>query len=744
MELGELPEGWSKATVGEVATLFRGVTYSKDQASNTPQIGMKPILRGNNINGELNFDDLVYVPEALIAPEQLISAGDIIFAMSSGSKHLVGKSAKARISFDGGFGAFCGLLRATEAINKDFLHYVFQGSDFRRAISEVSKGSNINNLKREHILDFEFSCPPLAEQHRIVAKVEELFSELDQGVASLKAAREQLKVYRQSLLKNAFEGKLTAAWRAAHADLLETATALQQRIARERQARYQQQLADWQTAGQPGPKPKPPKPLPPLTPEELAELPELPAGWEWVKLEALISGVDQGWSPKCEGRRVDENEWAVIKTTAIQHGRFDELENKVLPPGLEPRTQHELKPGDILVTRAGPRVRVGVCCLVRSVKPKLMNCDKAYRIRALPSLSSPEFLEAVLNSPRVLDVLERIKSGINDSGVNLNQGAFLELAIPFCGLSEQQAVVQELESKLSEADQLDQTLATALQQSDALRQSILKKAFHGQLVKQDKNDEPATALLERIRAAKSGQSKGKPRRIAPDQPEILELTASPGQVIPFPVPLPGIAAKDLQAGIVAMAYRLHEPHPEKLQHFGHVKAEKICHLVEAHLGLDLERQPVKEAAGPNDHPHLKKVEHRARMVNWFDVSRLDSGKYVFHPKSGFDRLLAKTRLALGPRLDEVERLLELMLPMTMRQAEILATVYAAWNNLLLLGKSPNDEEIVTEARENWHESKLKIEREKFFRALEWMREKGLVPVGQGRFVAERPIRGNTG
>ena len=239
-----------------------------------------------------------------------------------------------------------------------------------------------------------------------------------------------------------------------------------------------------------------------FTAEELAELPELPAGWGWSRLEALVSGVDQGWSPKCDGRRVDENEWAVIKTTAIQHGRFDEFENKALPPGLEPRTQHELQPGDILVTRAGPRIRVGVCCLVRSVKPKLMNCDKAYRIRALSSLCSAQFLESVLNSPRVLDVLERIKSGINDSGVNLNQGAFLGLAIPFCGLTEQQAVLDELESKLSEADQLDQTLATALQQADALRQSILKKAFHGQLVKQDKNEEPATALLERIRASR--------------------------------------------------------------------------------------------------------------------------------------------------------------------------------------------------------------------------------------------------
>lgn len=498
MELGELPDGWSKATVGEVATLFRGVTYSKDQASISPQIGMKPILRGNNINGELNFDDLVYVPEALIAPEQVISAGDIIFAMSSGSKHLVGKSAKARISFDGGFGAFCGLLRATEAINKDFLHYVFQGSDFRRAISEVSKGSNINNLKREHILDFEFSCPPLAEQHRIVAKIEELFSELDQGVASLKTAREQLKVYRQSLLKNAFEGKLTAAWRAAHRDPLETATALQQRIAHERQARYQQQLANWQTAGQPGSKPKSPKPLPPLTAEELAALPELPTGWGWLKYGDLCSLVRNGISAKPEG----DSGTPIFRISAVRPMCFDMADIRYIDNSSGDFDSYCLQRGDIVFTRYnGSRQYVGVCAEYRSDEKRLFP-DKLVQTRVSSRLLLTAFLEKALNSGASRAFVElKIRTTAGQSGVSGED--IKNIPVPVCCFEEQLEIVQELESKLSEADQLDQTLATALQQADALRQSILKKAFHGQLVKQAKNEEPATALLERIRVGKS-------------------------------------------------------------------------------------------------------------------------------------------------------------------------------------------------------------------------------------------------
>lgn len=503
MGIDDLPQGWSNAAVGEVAILLRGITYSKDQSSNSPDVGMKPILRGNNIDGELNFDALVYVPESLIASEQIVNAGDIIFAMSSGSKHLVGKSAKARTAFSGSFGAFCGLLRATKSINRDFLHYVFQGSNFRRAISEVSKGSNINNLKREHILEFEFSCPPIAEQNRIVSKIEELFSELDKGIESLKTVQAQLKVYRQALLKHAFEGKLTTQWRADNPDKLETADALRKRIQHARAERYTQQLAEWEAGGREGSKPIAPKVLSSLTAEDLAELPQLPYGWVWVRLEALVTGVDQGWSPKCEGHPASEAEWGVIKTTAIQHGRFHSYENKALPHGMAPKKQHELCVGDILVTRAGPRVRVGVCCLVRVVRGKLMNCDKAYRIRALDSLCRSDYVEAVLNSPRILDEIESIKSGINDSGVNLNQGAFLGLAIPFCDSEEQNILIQELEAKLSEVDQLEQTIATSLQQSEALRQSILKKAFSGQLVPQDPNDKPASELLTRIKAERA-------------------------------------------------------------------------------------------------------------------------------------------------------------------------------------------------------------------------------------------------
>lgn len=444
--------------------------------------------------------------------KQRLTAGDVIVSMTRPNLNAV---AMVPPRLDQAIGSTGFHILRTKHVDTKYIFNLVQTSEFIDSLCQCVQGALYPAVRPADIESFEFLLPPAAEQQRIVAKLEELFSELDKGVENLRTAQQQLKVYRQTLLKHAFEGKLTAEWRALNPDKLESAEALLARIQQEREARYQQQLAEWQAAqqaweasgktGSKPAKPKVPTALVPLTADELAELPELPAGWFWVQLEALITGIDQGWSPKCENQPTEDESWGVIKTTAIQHGQFFENHNKSLPKNLAPRAQHKLSAGDILITRAGPRVRVGVCCLIRKVSKNLMNCDKAYRIRSLDSVCAPSYLEGVLNSPKILDTLEHIKSGINDSGVNLNQGAFLRLAIPLCSLSEQTALLIELEEKLSSLDQLENTIATSLQQAEALRQSILKKAFSGQLVPQNPDDEPASMLLERIRAERAAQ-----------------------------------------------------------------------------------------------------------------------------------------------------------------------------------------------------------------------------------------------
>ena len=127
-------------------------------------------------------------------------------------------------------------LHPCEEIEPKFLLYLFR--NIEPVLSGKGTGSTFKAITKGFIEDLEFNLPPLAEQHRIVAKIEELFSELDKGVESLETARTQIKVYRQAVLKHAFEGKLTARWREENKDKLETPEQLLARIKQERKARY--------------------------------------------------------------------------------------------------------------------------------------------------------------------------------------------------------------------------------------------------------------------------------------------------------------------------------------------------------------------------------------------------------------------------------------------------------------------------------------------------------------------------
>ena len=454
----------------------------------------------------------------------------------------------------------------------------------------------------------------------------------------------------------------------------------------------------------------------------------------------FITSIDAGKSFKCDEREPRANEIGVAKVSAVTWGEYDESESKTCTDTSKENEAYLIRSGDFILSRANTIDLVGACVIARKVTKKIMLSDKTLRIR-FDGFSQEYFLQ-YLGSRIGRNQIMRLSTGNQESMRNIGQERIRSITVPICSVVEADAVIESLAARLSEVDQLELTLTTSLQQAEALRQSILKKAFSGQLVAQDANDEPASALLARIKAERTAQAAtAKPRK-----PQKARGWPAPAKtnVIPFPVKIGNISATDLHAGILARAYRLHEQNSKHLAYFGHVKAEKIAHLVEAHLGIDLERVPFKDAAGPNDYPHLKKVESRARKANWFDVLQQNKdGAYVFSKKHGFDALLDRTANALGERIADVDALLKLLLPLNTRQAEIVATLYAAWNNLLLLGRSPQDEDVVYEARENWHESKLKIDREKFFKGLEWMRNQGLVPAGRGQYVSGKSKRKTT-
>jgi len=143
-------------------------------------------------------------------------------------------------------------------------------------------------------------------------------------------------------------------------------------------------------------------------------------------------------------------------------------------------------------------------------------CDKAYRIRCHEARINPGFLELVLNAPHVVSEIDRIKSGISDSGLNLTQDRFFTLMIPLPTIAEQSELIDRLAVQTQSIVDQEQAIELALKQSAAQRKNILKAAFAGQLVPQDPNDEPASVLLERIRAERTTQdASGKKRGRTP-------------------------------------------------------------------------------------------------------------------------------------------------------------------------------------------------------------------------------------
>jgi len=154
--------------IGEVAEQVRGVTYAKKDASSEEQEGFSPILRANNISEDgLGFDDLVYVPDNKISDKQRIQINDVLIAASSGSIQVVGKAAQARNGFGGSFGAFCKVLRPSSEVNAHYFAHYFQTPIYRRTVSALAEGANINNLRNEHLNNLQIPLPPLEEQKRI-------------------------------------------------------------------------------------------------------------------------------------------------------------------------------------------------------------------------------------------------------------------------------------------------------------------------------------------------------------------------------------------------------------------------------------------------------------------------------------------------------------------------------------------------------------------------------------------------
>jgi type I restriction enzyme S subunit len=494
---------WVSCCLGDILAVKNGYAFKSTEYQGD---GI-PIIRISDIkDGIVGIDTAKCINPCNEFDNYAVNSGDLLIAMSGATTGKFGVYNGSKKAYQnqrvGNLKPFSDAL-----LSKKFIYYLLHS--LKRQIEKEAYGGAQPNISSNKIELLQFYLPPLSEQYRIVAKIETLFSELDKGIESFKTAREQLKIYRQALLKQAFSGKLTEKWRAENPDKLESAEALLQRIQTERLQRYQQQLKDWETNGKQGSKPKPPKVLPPLTAEELAELPELPSVWNWTRLGNTNVDVSDGpFGSNLKSSDYVDSGVRVIRLENI--GQLEFIENKesyVTNEKYELLKNHTVTSGDMIFSSfITENVRVAI---VPPSITKAINKADCFCIRVCGETLSNYYIVMFLSSRRVFKQLESQIHGVGRPRINTTQ--LKEVVIPVCGAEEQKVIIAELESNLSKVDQLDQTINTALQQAEALRQSILKKAFSGQLVPQDPNDEPASVLLERIRSEKA-QADSQPTR----------------------------------------------------------------------------------------------------------------------------------------------------------------------------------------------------------------------------------------
>lgn len=370
-------------------------------------------------------------------------------------------------------------LTPADQISSEYLYYYLKGS--KRLAESLASGTTFLELSASRFAKIPIPIAPLNEQRRIVSKIEELFSRLDEGEAALKRVQRLLTSYRQAVLKAAVTGELTKEWREANQHSLESGSDLLERILK---ARREQ----WQGRGQ-YQEPKSP---------DTSGLPALPDGWVWATPEQIMQMFGNGIPRKPADYKTN---YPILRISAVRPLSVNTADIRFYEPKQnENLDSYWLKNGDLLFTRYNGSIHlVGVCGLYRGDE-NILHPDKIIKLRTIdfPELCK-EFLEICFNvGVSRAFIRQNIKTTAGQQGI---AGGDLRMTpFPLPPSAEQFEIASRAQEILSRIATLESWCSTELTRSATLRQSILKAAFSGQLVPQDPSDEPASVLLERIQA----------------------------------------------------------------------------------------------------------------------------------------------------------------------------------------------------------------------------------------------------
>ncbi len=441
----DLPKGWIWTTLEEISEIILGQS-PPSSTYNTDGKGL-PFYQG-----KLEFGKRYPTPRKwCTVPKKIAEKGDIFISIRApvGPTNICPETSAV--------GRGLAAIRGLGGIESFFILYLLR--TYANEIASRGTGTTFDAITGNQLKTFEIPLPPLAEQHRIVAKLETLFAQLDAAVDNLKKAQAQLQRYRRSILKAAFEGELTREWRERRSDELESMS-----------------VSEISTPN---------------------SLPEPPDSWVCTTLTNCADILDSQRVPinaKERETRISgkpESQLYPYYGATRQVGWIDDY-----------LFDEEL----VLLGEDGAPFFDVLKDTAYLVNGKSWVNNHAHVLRAKTGVTSNQFLCHYLNTFDYHGYLT------GTTRLKLNQSTMRKIPIPLPSLPEQKQIVSELERHLSVADEIEVTLDAELKRAERLRQSILKQAFSGKLVQQDPNDEPADVLLEKIRAEKEHQQPKRKKR----------------------------------------------------------------------------------------------------------------------------------------------------------------------------------------------------------------------------------------
>jgi type I restriction enzyme S subunit len=467
----KMPKGWDFINLGDLCKFSQGIQVPVNNQYDKPKKGFVRFLR--IIDFTQGNDPLRYIENP---GEQYIVKKDDIAMVRYGTVGFVCTGIEGAVANN--------LFRITPKlpVNNNYLIYFFKSDIFTKKL--VTKGATMQALSFGLIKPIKVPIPPVQEQKRIVAEIEKQFSRLDEAVDNLKRVKANLKRYKASVLKAAVEGKLTEDWRKVNADKLEPASVLIEKLKIEKKKQYKEACEKAKKEGKT--KPKRAKKLPPIDKSQLHLLPE---SWEWVRIGDISIKIHYGYTASSDKKRVGPK---MLRITDIQNNSVNWGKVPYCRIDESDKGRYLLKEGDLVFARTG--ATVGKSFLIKGQIPESVFASYLIRI-ILPSNFNNLYLYQFFQSALYRKQITEGQVGIGQP--NVNGSKLSELFFPCPSYEEQNLIAQEIESRLSIADNLMKEVEAQFKKADSLRQSILKKAFEGKLVPQNTSNEPVGELLKR-------------------------------------------------------------------------------------------------------------------------------------------------------------------------------------------------------------------------------------------------------